>query len=65
MAPKDPSRSGSKQERMNKLAEMEKLGSTTEGDNGVFLKAAGGFGAIIIIGIAFAATSGLLTPNIL
>lgn len=61
MAPKDPSRSGTKRDRMDKLAEMEKLGAKSEGDNSVFIKAAGGFVAFIVIAIAAAASSGLLT----
>jgi len=61
MAPKDPSRSGSKQDRLNKLADREELGSANAGDNSVFVKAAGGFVAFIVIAIAAAASSGLLT----
>ena len=65
MAPKDPSRSGTKKERMNKLAEMEKMGKAENaGDNGIFVKAAGGFVFLIIIALAFAEQSGLMTPNI-
>ena len=60
MAPKDPSRSGTKTERMDRLAEMEKLGSANE-DNSVFVKAAGAFAAFIVLAIAAAAASGLLT----
>jgi len=59
--PKDPSRSGTKRGRMDKLAEMEELGSASGGDNSVFVKAAGGFVAFIVIAIAAAASSGLLT----
>jgi hypothetical protein len=57
---KDPSRSGTKKDRMNRLAEMEELGSAND-DKGVFIKAAGGFVAFIVIAIAAAASSGLLT----
>ena len=65
MAPKDPSRSGTKKERMNKLAEMEKMGKAENaGDNSIFVKAAGGFVFLIIIALAFAEQSGLMTPNI-
>ena len=46
---------------MDKLAEMEELGSASGGDNSVFVKAAGGFVAFIVIAIAAAASSGLLT----
>jgi hypothetical protein len=60
MANKDPSRSGTKKDRMNRLAEMEDLGSAND-DKGVFIKAAGGFVALIVIAIAAAASSGLLT----
>lgn len=60
MAPKDPSRSGTKKDRMNRLAEMEELGTATS-DNSVFVKAAGAFVAFIVIAIAAAASSGLLT----
>mmetsp|Transcript_22375 Transcript_22375/g.53238 ORF Transcript_22375/g.53238 Transcript_22375/m.53238 type:complete len:113 (-) Transcript_22375:127-465(-) len=60
MAPKDPSRSGTKTDRMDRLAEMEKLGSVDQ-DNSVFIKAAGGFAALIVIAIAAAGASGLLT----
>ena len=60
MAPKDPSRSGTKTERMDRLAEMEKLGAKDE-DNSVFIKAAGAFAAFIVVAIAAAAASGLLT----
>lgn len=60
MAPKDPSRSGTKTDRMEKLAEMERMGSTG-GDNGVFIQAAGAFAAFIVLAIAAAASSGLLT----
>jgi len=60
MAPKDPSRSGTKTGRMDKLAEMEKLGAKDE-DSSVFIKAAGAFAAFIVIAIAAAAASGLLT----
>ena len=60
MAPRDPSRSGTKTERMDRLAEMEKLGSVDQ-DNSVFIQAAGAFAALIVIAIAAAAASGLLT----
>ena len=57
----DPSKSGTKKERMNRLAEMEELG-VASGDRSVFVKAAGGFVAVIVIAIAAAASQGLLTP---
>mmetsp|Transcript_5472 Transcript_5472/g.11296 ORF Transcript_5472/g.11296 Transcript_5472/m.11296 type:complete len:108 (-) Transcript_5472:340-663(-) len=60
MAPKDPSRSGSKTDRMEKLAEMERMGSANT-DNSVFIQAAGAFAALIVVAIAAAASSGLLT----
>ena len=60
MAPKDPSRSGTKTDRMEKLAEMERMG-TAGGDNSVFIQAAGAFAAFIVLAIAAAASSGLLT----
>mmetsp|Transcript_20141 Transcript_20141/g.41752 ORF Transcript_20141/g.41752 Transcript_20141/m.41752 type:complete len:111 (-) Transcript_20141:2050-2382(-) len=60
MAPKDPSRSGTKRGRMDKLAEMEELGSANS-DNSVFIQAAGAFVGLIVIAIAAAASSGLLT----
>ena len=60
----DPSKSGTKKERMNRLAEMEELG-VASGDRSVFVKAAGGFVAVIVIAIAAAASQGLLTPGIL
>ncbi len=60
MAPKDPSRSGAKTERMERLAEMERMG-TANSDNSVFIQAAGAFAALIVIAIAAAASSGLLT----
>lgn len=50
---------------MNKLAEMEKMGKAENaGDNSIFVKAAGGFVFLIIIALAFAEQSGLMTPNI-
>ena len=60
MAPKDPSRSGTKTERMEKLAEMERQGSAG-GDSTVFIQAAGAFVALIVVAIAAAASSGILT----
>jgi len=57
----DPSKSGTKTGRMKQLAEMEKLGSKDDGDKSVFIKAAGGLAAFIVIAIAAAAASGLLT----
>jgi hypothetical protein len=60
MAPKDPSRSGSKTERMNRLADMQEQGSANT-DSSVFVYAAGGLVAFIVVAIAAAAASGLLT----
>lgn len=60
MAPKDPSRSGTKTERMNRLADMQEQGSANT-DSSVFVYAAGGLVAFIVIAIAAAAASGLLT----
>lgn len=57
----DPSKSGTKKERMQQLAEMEKLGNPTTEDKSIFIKAAGGFVALIVIAIAAAASQGLLT----
>jgi len=45
---------------MDKLAEMEELGSANS-DNSVFIQAAGAFVGLIVIAIAAAASSGLLT----
>ena len=57
---KDPSRSGTKTGRMERLAEMERQGAANT-DSTVFIQAAGGFVALIIVAIAAAASSGLLT----
>mmetsp|Transcript_45421 Transcript_45421/g.50925 ORF Transcript_45421/g.50925 Transcript_45421/m.50925 type:complete len:134 (-) Transcript_45421:458-859(-) len=57
----DPSKSGTKTGRMKQLAEMEKLGSKDDGDKSVFIKAALGGVAFVVIAIGVAAASGLLT----
>lgn len=54
----DPSRSGARQERLNRLAELEE--DRVETDKSFVLKAAGGFVAAIVLAIALAAVSGVL-----
>lgn len=55
---KDVSRSGNRQERLNKLAELEE--SRVETDKGFVLQAAGGFVAFLVLLLAVAYASGLL-----
>jgi len=55
---KDPSRSGNKRGRLNRLAELED--ERVETDKGFVLKVAGGFVAMVVIAIASAAASGIL-----
>jgi len=56
---RDVSRSGTRQERLNRLAELEE--SRVETDKGFVLQAAGGFVAFIVLMIVAAYASGLLT----
>ena len=55
---KDPSRSGTKRDRLNRLADLQE--DTVETDKSVFVKGAGAFVLLIIVSIAAAASSGLL-----
>ena len=55
---RDASRSGTKRERLDKLAELEE--SRVETDKGFVLKAAGGFVGLIIVLLIVALTSGVL-----
>jgi hypothetical protein len=49
---KDASRSGTKRERLDRLAELED--SRVETDKGFVVKAAGAFVALIVLGVTFA-----------
>lgn len=55
---KDPSRSGTKRDRLNRLADLQE--DTVETDKSVFIQAAGAFVLLIVVSIAVAASSGLL-----
>lgn len=55
---RDASRSGTKTDRLNKLAELED--QRVETDKGFVLKAAGGFVGIIVVLLIAAAASGVL-----
>lgn len=57
---RDKSRSGTKRERLDKLAELED--SRVETDKSAVGLAAGGFVALIVILLAVAAATGLLDP---
>lgn len=55
---KDPSRSGTKRDRLNRLADLQE--DTVETDKSVFIQAAGALVLLIVVSIAAAASSGLL-----
>lgn len=60
MAPRDKSRSGTKRDRLDKLAELED--SRVETDKSFVGLAAGGFVGLILLLLAVAFASGVLDP---